>query len=95
MPLATFLLSLVGPLLGRILAALGMSVVTIVGLDITIGQLKTMLVSAAGGMASEVLQLFLMAGGGSAVGIILGAINVRVTLWMIQRAVSIVGTPSS
>lgn len=94
MPLAVFLLSLVGPLLGRILAALGMSVVTIVGLDITIGQLKTMLVSAAGGMAAEVFQLFLMAGGGSAVGIILGAINVRVTLWMIQRAVSIVGTPT-
>lgn len=95
MPLATFLLSMAASLVGRVLTALGMSVVTITGFDLVIGELKSSLTSSASSLPADALNLFLLAGGGSGVGIIFGAINVRVALWMIQRASKIVGTPGS
>lgn len=95
MPLATFLLSMAASLVGRVLTALGMSVVTITGFDLVIGELKSALTNSASSLPGDALNLFLLAGGGSGVGIIFGAINIRVTLWMIQKASKIVGTPGS
>jgi hypothetical protein len=95
MPLATFLLSMVSGLVARVLVALGMSVVTVSGLDLALGSIKASLQQAANSLPADVLSLFLISGGGSAVGIVLGAINVRITLWMVQRATSIVGRPAS
>lgn len=94
MPLAAWLLSLVGPIIGRILLALGFSVITITGMDLVIGQIKNQIVSGASSMAGDVFALFQIAGGGIAMGIIMGAINTRVALWTMTKATKILGTGS-
>lgn len=91
MPLAAFLLSMVGPLVGRVLLALGFSVVTIGGMDLVIGQLKQQIQAAGMGMGADLFGLFQMAGGGIALGIIMGAINTRIALWTATKATSIIG----
>lgn len=91
MPLAAFLLSLVGSVVGKVLLALGFSVVTMVGFEIAIDGLKNQLVNGMNSLPADVLNLFLLAGGGIAVNIILGAITFRVTIWSITRATRVLG----
>lgn len=91
MPLATWLLALVSPLIARILIALGFSVVSIVGMDLVIGQLKDMVKSNINALPSDLINLFLFAGGGVALGIIFGAIATKLLIWQIQNAVKIIG----
>lgn len=95
MPLLAFLLSAVGPLIGRALLALGFSVVTITGMNIMVDQLKAQLQAAGASMSVDVMNLFQLAGGNTAVAIIMGAINARVAMWMIAKATRILGTPQS
>ncbi len=92
--LAAWLLTLVGPLVAKVLLALGFSVVTITGLDLVIGEIKSVLVSSATGMGADLLALFQIAGGGTALGIVLGAINTRIAIWTITKATRILGTSS-
>lgn len=95
MPLLGALLSWVGPLIGRALLALGFSVVTITGMNIMVDQLKSQLQAAGASMSVDVMNLFQLAGGNTAVAIIMGAINARVAMWMIAKATRILGTPQS
>ena len=91
MPLAPFLLGLVGSLVGRVLASIGMSVVTITGVEATIGALKMSLIGAVGGLPANVLGLFLLSGGGAALNMVLGAISFRLTYWAITKTVRVLG----
>lgn len=95
MPLLAAILSWVGPVLGRILLALGFSVVTITGMTIMVDQLKALLQAAGATMSADVMNLFQLAGGNTAVAIIMGAINARVALWMVAKGTRILGTPQS
>lgn len=91
MKLGTWLLSLMQPLLGRILTALGFSVVTITGMDAIFTQLKSNLTTGLSGLGADMLNVFLIAGGGEALGIIVGALTTRLLLWNIQNATKILG----
>lgn len=91
MNLAAWLGAMVTPLLGRILVSLGFSVVTITGFNLVIAELRDMVVASTGGLGADVLNLFLIAGGGTALGIIFGAISVRVMLFQIQQSTKILG----
>lgn len=91
MKIGTWLLALVQPLIGRILAALGFSLVTIVGMEVVISQVKGMVKSGVTSMPSDMLNIFLLAGGGTALGMILGAIATKVMLWQIQSATKLLG----
>lgn len=91
MTLATWLLALAQPLLGRILLSLGFSVITITGFTLTVQALKDQFVASANAMGADILNLFLIAGGGTAAGIIFGAITVRVTLWQISKSTRLLG----
>lgn len=91
MPLATFLLGLVGSLVGRVLLSLGFSVVTVVGVELAISQLKDAVSNAANSLPGDVLSLFLLAGGGVGINMVFMAITFRLTLWSIQKATRIVG----
>lgn len=91
MRLGTWLLSLMQPLLGRILTALGFSVVTITGMDAIFTQLKASLSAGLSGLGVDMLNAFLIAGGGEALGIIIGALTTRLLLWQIQNATKILG----
>jgi hypothetical protein len=91
MKLGTWLLSLMQPLIGRILAALGFSVVTITGMDAIFTQVKASLVSGISGLGADMFNAFLISGGGEALGIITGAIATRLLLWQIQQSTKILG----
>ncbi|QTD44305.1 DUF2523 domain-containing protein [Ottowia testudinis] len=91
MPLAAFLLGMVGSLVGKVLLALGLSVVTVVGFEIAIGQLKSQLIGGVYSLPVDVLNLFLLAGGGVALNLIFGAITFRVTMWSISKATRVLG----
>ena len=64
MKLGTWLLSLAQPMLAKILLALGFSVVSIVGMESVINQVRDMLAAGIFGLSPDTLNLFLLAGGG-------------------------------
>lgn len=91
MKIGTWLLSLVSPFLARVLTALGFSIVTIVGMEAVIDQVKSLVTGGVNSLPSDALNIFLLAGGGKALGMILGAIATKVMLWQIQSATKILG----
>lgn len=91
MKIGTWLLSLAQPFIAKILLALGFSVVTIIGMEAVIDQVKTLVTGGVNSMAPDMLNIFLLAGGGKALGMILGAITTKVMLWQIQSATKILG----
>lgn len=95
MKLGTWLLGLLQPALSRILTALGFSVVTILGMEQLLTQLKAMVVQSLGGMSADMFNVFLLAGGGQALGIITGALTTKLLLWQVQNATKILGVNPS
>lgn len=95
MKMGTWLLALLQPAIGRILAALGFSVVSIVGMNAILDQLRLQLVSGLGGMSADMFNLFLLAGGGEGLGIIMGALTTKLLLWQVQNATKILGVAPS
>lgn len=95
MKLGTWILSLLQPALGRIFATLGFSVVSILGMEQLLSQLRTQLVSGLTMMNSDMFNLFLLAGGGQALGIITGAITTKLLLWQVQNATRVLGVSPS
>lgn len=91
MKIATFIMSLVQPLIARILTALGFSVVSVVGVTESIGAIKNELTSSVNALPADLLGVFLLGGGGIGLGMILGAIAFRLALWQIQSATKILG----
>ena len=91
MKLGTWLLAMMQPLIGRILAALGFSVVTITGFELVIDTVKNMVRDGINTLPADMLNLFLYAGGGQGLGMILGAITTKLLLWQVQRATQILG----
>ena len=91
MKIGTWLLSLAQPLIARIMIALGFSVVSIVGVTEVFQQLKQQVTANFGGMPADMLNLFLLAGGGTAMGMVVGAIATRLLLWQIQKATQFIG----
>lgn len=91
MKIGTWLLSLVQPFIAKILLALGFSVVTITGFEAAIGQVKSQLVGSVNALPVDMLNVFLLAGGGKGIGIIMAAVAVKVMLWQISSATKILG----
>lgn len=89
--LAQFFLSLVGPVVSRVLAALGLSLLTVKGADIAVDRLKSIVVDGANALPSHALSLFLIAGGGVALNMIFGAITFRVVYWGLSNGVRVLG----
>lgn len=89
--LGAWLLAMVSPLVGRVLLALGFQVVSIVGLNLVLDQLKGMVMSSLGNIPAAGLQLAILGGAGEGLGIIFGAIATRMALWQIQNGASILG----
>jgi hypothetical protein len=71
--LATFLLGLVGPMMARWLTAMGFTLITVTGLAVAYGTLKSQVISGIGGLAGQAIQLGGLMGIWEALGIILGA----------------------
>lgn len=91
MKIGTWLLSLAQPFIAKILLTLGLSVVTITGFDAAINQVKGQLVDSVNALPVDMLNVFLLAGGGQGIGIIVAAVAVKVMLWQISSATKILG----
>lgn len=91
MNLGVWIVSLAQPLVARVLAAIGFSVVSIVGLDAIFTQLKDKLQTSFAALPADMLNLFLLAGGGTGLGIIFGAMTTKLVLWKIQQGTKILG----
>ena len=91
MKIGTWILSLMTPLISKILALLGFSVVTIVGFDISVGKARTALIETVGGLPVDMMNVALLAGVGKAISMIVAAIMLRLMLWKIQSATKILG----
>lgn len=91
MKIGTWLLSLVQPMIAKIMLTLGLSVVTITGLESALGQLKDLFVSSMNSLPADMLSLALYLWIGKAVGVIFGACTTKLMLWSIQNATSIIG----
>ncbi|WP_455240217.1 DUF2523 family protein [Variovorax durovernensis] len=91
MKFGTFLLALAEPILAKILLALGFSVVSIVGVDAAISQVKNLFIANMASLPADMLNLALYLWVGKAVGVIFGAVATKLLLWSIQNATSIIG----
>ncbi|MFI8616131.1 DUF2523 domain-containing protein [Acidovorax sp. NPDC077693] len=74
------LINIAGTLVGRVLIALGLSVVTFTGLSSTLDWAKNNVASSFGSMPSEVVGMLSMLGVGEFLSIILSAITARMLL---------------
>lgn len=91
MKLGTWLMAMMQPLIAKILATLGFSVVSIVGMDLVVNQLRDAVISGVNTLPADLLGLFLFAGGGVSMGIVFGAVATKLLLWQIQSATKILG----
>ena len=91
MKIGTWLMAMMQPLIAKILVSLGFSVVSIVGMDLLVTQLKDMVVGGVNSLPPDLLAIFLFSGCGVGLGIIFGAIATKLMLWQIQSATRILG----
>jgi len=91
MKFSVFLLAMVQPLIARVLTALSLSVVSVVGMTAIIDQLKQSIVSGVTGLPADMANFFLFCGGGVGIGIIFGAVATRLMLWQLKNATQILG----
>lgn len=85
------LASLAGPIVARVLMALGFSVVTVTGVDIAIGAVKDEILANLAEAPIAALQLAGLSGCWSALGMIFGAMTFAVTFWSLTQATKIIG----
>lgn len=94
MKFGTWLLALMQPLLAKIMVTLGLSVVSIVGLQAALAGLKSQFTASINTLPADMIALFLIGGGGVALGILFGAMTTRLLMWQIQSATKILGVNS-
>ena len=81
MNIAAWLLTLVGPLVIRVIAALGFTAVTYTGVTALINQLVSTAQQNWSAMPTAVLQLLTLSGIPQVLGMIFGAYMARVAMW--------------
>ena len=94
MKFGTWLLAMMQPLIAKIMVTLGLSLVSIVGLQAALSGLKNQFQASVNSLPADRVQLFLIGGGGVALGIVFGAMTTRLLMWQIQSATKILGVNS-
>lgn len=85
MPLAAWVLALVGPIVKKVFLALGVGVVTYASLNLLGTQITNAVLGAWGGVSGSILQIVSLAGLPDCIGITLGAINARIALIAVSK----------
>ena len=83
--LGGFLFAFVGPLAKKILASLGIGLVSFIGVQAAVGALLEQARAAWSGMGSEVASYLGLAGAHTALSVIAGAIVARVALMTLKK----------
>ena len=95
MNLATWLLSMAGPLVLRALTVLGIGTMTFTGVTESLNTLIGMAVTNWASLGSDILALASLAGIPQSLGIICGAMTARVGLWAAASATKFILSPAS
>lgn len=88
---ALWLAALLPSLVGRVLFALGMGVATLTGFTLAWDTLKNIIITNFQGIPADITALIGLAGVGTGLGIIFGAITARVAFAALLSAKKIVG----
>lgn len=88
---AVWLAALLPSLVARVLAALGMGVITVTGFTLAWDSLKAIIIGHFQGFPADIAALVGLAGIGTGLGIIFGAITARVTFSALMSASRIAG----
>lgn len=91
MGFGTWLAAMMAPLAARLMVAMGFSVVSFVGVTVTLDLLRTQFVQSMQVLPTAALDLAMLAGAGQAMGIIFGAIATRVLMWQISSGTAVLG----
>jgi hypothetical protein len=83
--LGTWLVSLAGPAAAKILAALGVGIVSYAALSTALAAALSAAKSAWGGLTGDALALIQMSGASTALSIVCGAILARLALLAVKR----------
>lgn len=83
--MGAFFQSAIGPLVKRGLSAVGVGVVSFVGVEAALQGAMTAAKSAFGGMTGEVLQIAAMFGFFTAIGIIAGGLSAGLSMMVLKR----------
>lgn len=89
--LTTFLLWIVSGVVARVLVSLGFAVLVVKGVDTSIDTVVSMLRTAESSLPSDIHGLFLMAGGGYCLNLIVSAISFRLSYWALTKSVRVLG----
>lgn len=85
------LLNLGKTLIGQLLAALGITAVTYIGLEHIVAYFKQQLAGQINGLPNEMLQIFYISGGGQAGNIILGGLTFYLSMQGISKLTTRIG----
>lgn len=86
MSIAVWLMSLVGPMLIQALIALGVGVLTVVGLDVALDQALSWITAGVGGLPSDMANVLALGGVFEGLSYIAGALSARVAMVGITSA---------
>lgn len=81
------LLNMLASLVGKIIAALGITAMTYTGLDLLINQFKGQIQSAVHGVPAGLLQMFYLSGGGVVLNILFGCLTFVLTFKTLSKLV--------
>lgn len=93
--LSDMLLGLVKPALGRVFTSLGISALTITGVDAAFNTVRDRVISEFNKADLAILQLAGLAGAWDALGLIFGACGFAVSYWALTKALSFTSASSS
>ncbi|MBF3781027.1 DUF2523 domain-containing protein [Burkholderia pseudomallei] len=87
---ATLLVSLVGPIVTRVLVALGIGFVTVAGIDAAMNQVVAWMTSSAGGIPADIANVLALGGVGDGIAYVLGGLSARVSFYLLTSTTKMV-----
>ena len=90
MKLGAWLAALMPGLAGRVLVALGFSIVTFTGFTVSVGLAKDSIIANIQGAPSAIVSLMSLAGVGHGLGMIFGAVTFRLAYWQLSQSTKLV-----
>lgn len=89
--IATWLASLAPSLVKRTLLSLGFGVAIFTGINTVGGQINDLITTSFGGIPADMLGVMQLAGLGTALNMLLGAIAARITLYVMISSSRVIG----
>lgn len=87
---ATLLVSLVGPIVTRVLVALGIGFLTVTGIDLALNQVIQWLTASVGGLAADIANVLALGGVGDGIAYVLGGLSARVSFYLLTSTTKMV-----